>query len=173
MLGLCGMAQAVPVTGQGTWETTLQGRDLDGDPTTYEAYYDTVLDITWLADAKLGESNTFGLATDTDLGTYPQDSSSVHGLIGPDGTMNWPGARFLIDAMNASNGGAGYLGFSDWRLPTIVDTGSPGCDFSYSGTDCGYNVDTSTSELASLWYDTLGNIPFSIPAAMAPRAAGG
>lgn len=35
----------------GTWQTTLQGRDLDGNATTFEAYYDTVLDITWLADA--------------------------------------------------------------------------------------------------------------------------
>jgi len=42
---------AAAISGQGTWETTLQGRDLDGDITTFEAYYDTVLDITWLADA--------------------------------------------------------------------------------------------------------------------------
>ena len=42
---------AVGVSGQGTWETTLQGRDLDGNAATFEAYYDTVLDITWLADA--------------------------------------------------------------------------------------------------------------------------
>ncbi len=32
-------AQAIPVTGQGTWETTLQARDLDGNPATIEAYY--------------------------------------------------------------------------------------------------------------------------------------
>jgi hypothetical protein len=43
-------AQAVGVSGQGTWETTLQGRDLDGNAATYEAYYYTTLDITWLAD---------------------------------------------------------------------------------------------------------------------------
>jgi hypothetical protein len=44
-------AHAVAVSGQGTWETTLQGRDLDGNAATFEAYYDTVLDVTWLADA--------------------------------------------------------------------------------------------------------------------------
>lgn len=35
---------------QGTWKTTLQPRDLDGDGAP-EAYYDTELDITWLRDA--------------------------------------------------------------------------------------------------------------------------
>ena len=41
-------AQAAPISGQGTWETTLQPRDLDGDPTTIEAWYDTVLDCCGL-----------------------------------------------------------------------------------------------------------------------------
>lgn len=44
-------AQAAGVPGQGTWETTLQGRDLDASKAGFEAYYDTVLNITWLADA--------------------------------------------------------------------------------------------------------------------------
>lgn len=37
---------AAAVTGQGTWETTLQARDLDGNGVT-DAFYDTSLDITW------------------------------------------------------------------------------------------------------------------------------
>src|SRR3989344_1507399 len=45
------IAHAAAVSGQGTWETTLQGRDLDGNLSTFEAYYDTALNITWLADA--------------------------------------------------------------------------------------------------------------------------
>ena len=55
--GLLTAARAAPagaavVSGLGTWATTLLGRDLDGDLTNgFEAYYDTVLDITWLADA--------------------------------------------------------------------------------------------------------------------------
>jgi hypothetical protein len=51
------------------------GRDLDGDNTTAEAYYDTILDITWLADANINGANdwtsqvawatglSFGIAT--------------------------------------------------------------------------------------------------------------
>lgn len=40
--------QAAPVSGMGTWETTLHARDLDGDGST-DAFYDSVLDISWLA----------------------------------------------------------------------------------------------------------------------------
>jgi len=43
-----------------------------------------------------------------------------------------------------------YGGFDDWRLASITDTGPSGCDF-------GYNVDTSGSELAYMWYNILGN----------------
>ena len=44
----------------------------------------------------------------------------------------------------------------------MIDTGTAGCNFAYSGTDCGYNVQTKSggivySEMASLYYDTLGN----------------
>lgn len=47
-----GAASAAPVAGQGTWETTLQARDLDGDGNA-DAYYDTTLNISWLADANV------------------------------------------------------------------------------------------------------------------------
>ena len=46
----------------------------------------------------------------------------------------------------------------DWRLPEVIDIGDDGCNFGYSGTDCGYNVDTSTGEMAHLYYDELGNL---------------
>src|SRR3989344_215147 len=51
VLGASSFAHAASVSGQGTWETTLQGRDLDGNLSTAEAYYDTALNITWLANA--------------------------------------------------------------------------------------------------------------------------
>ncbi len=48
-----------------------------------------------------------------------------------------------------------------WRLPTVTDIGNDGCNWSFSGgTDCGYNVDTSTGELAHLWHDELGNLSY-------------
>ena len=58
--------------------------------------------------------------------------------------------------MNTAN----YLGTNDWRLPTVTDTGGSGCsDYGYTGTDCGWNVDLSTGEMAHMYYSTLGNMP--------------
>lgn len=45
-------AQAQAVSGQGTWETTLQARDI-GNTGTTNAFYDTALNITWLRDANM------------------------------------------------------------------------------------------------------------------------
>jgi hypothetical protein len=122
-------AHAAGVSGQGTWQTTLQGRDLDGNTANgFEAYYDTALDITWLADANYAKTSGYE----------------------SDGYMTWDAAQTWVSQLNIN-------GTTGWRLPTLVDTGASGCDWSYSGTDCGYNVDTSTSELAHLYYVTLGN----------------
>jgi hypothetical protein len=122
----------------GTAQASLLGRAaLTPGGTDYQAYYDDVLNITWLADANLAYTNTFGVS----------DIAPV------DASMTWATANEWIAAMNT----AAYLGISDWRLPTITDTGPPGCDYAYSDTDCGFNVDLSTSELAHLFYSTLGN----------------
>lgn len=119
-------AQAAPVPGQGSWESTLQGRDIDGDGST-DAFYDSTLDITWMA-----HWNSSGLIAFADA---------------PD----W--------AASLSVGGLG-----GWRLPGLVDTGAPGCVSAVDhGTDCGFNVDTSTSELAHLFYVTLGNLAYLAP----------
>ncbi len=160
LLNLC----ISPAHAAGTWATTLQARDFDGNTSTIEGYYDTVLEITWLANANLAASNSFGLAYNTDLGDYPGDpygpSYTEHILTS--GRMNWGGALHWIDAMNNAN----YLGYNGWRLPTIQDTGALGCNFAYTGTDCGYNVQTGSaaatvySEMASMFYDTLGNLAY-------------
>ena len=118
-----GAAQAAGVPGQGTWETTLLPRDLNADGYV-DAFYDTTLNISWLA------------------GTW--------------GPGYW---------INASTDAAGldWFGVKGWRMPTMIDTGAPGCDFSFAGgTDCGYNVQTKSgatvySEMAHLFYVTLGN----------------
>lgn len=96
-----------------------------------QAYYDTVLDITWLADANYAQTSGYDA----------------------DGLMIWDAAQTWIGTLNT----ASYLGASNWRLPTVTDTGTSGCDFAYTGTDCGYNVDLSTGEMARMFYSTLGN----------------
>ncbi len=71
-----------------------------------------------------------------------------------DGRMNWSTATDWA-------AGLSYGGYDDWRLANVTDDGNNSCDWDYSGTDCGYNVDTSSSELAYMWYDILGNTPYS------------
>ena len=82
----------------------------------YQAYYDTDLDITWVADADLAATNTFGL---------PRSASTVPpaGQVGRYGQMNWYTAQNWIGAMNAVD----YLGASNWRLPTTAQP-DPTCD---------------------------------------------
>lgn len=88
--GISGTAHAVGVSGQGTWETTLKARDLDGDLSTAEAYYDTVKDITWLKDTIYGNYGTGGY---------------VFGHTG----VAWAAA---LDPYGS--------GITGWRLPTTV-----------------------------------------------------
>jgi hypothetical protein len=174
-----GTAQAVSVSGQGTWETTLQARDMDGNLETAEAYYDTLLGITWLADPALMTANKFGLASDTALETYAGDLESptpTQGYIDTNGDheANWAGAMLWIDAMNADNDGEGYYGYTGWRLPEVTpvdgsesnwnttnpDENNGTSDEGWAWTGVGW-VDPSgepVSELGHMFYVTLGNL---------------
>ena len=109
--------------------------------------YDDVLNITWLQDANLAASNTFGVSG-----------------IGADGSMTWDTANDWIAAMNAAD----YLGYSDWRLPTNEPVnGSTFQEFgsSFDGsTDVGWNISapgsaypgSTASEMAYMYYNDLG-----------------
>jgi len=126
-------AWAAGTPGQGTWETSLQPRDLDNNGSA-DAFYDTALGITWLRDANV------------DIPGAGRPRAKVRA----DVALAW--ADQLVVG-----------GYDDWRLPMMVDTGSPGCSFSeIGGTDCGWNVQTKEgdkvySEWAYLWYAELGN----------------
>ncbi|HSI57788.1 MAG TPA: DUF1566 domain-containing protein [Ideonella sp.] len=113
-------AHTDPVAGQGTWETTLSPRDLDGDGVA-DAYYDSATRSTWLADAN------------------PTD-----------GPMSWDDAKAWARQYKVN-------GIKGWRLPRLREFGNPGCDFGFFDTDCGFNVRTTQSELAYMYYVTLGN----------------
>ncbi len=140
----CTFVNAAGVPGQGTWETTLQGRDLDGNAATFEAYYDTALNITWLADANFVKTSGYAAS----------------------GGMTWYSATAWAASLNIN-------GVTGWRLPTITDASTSGCDFSYGGTNCGYNVNTSTSELAHMIQVTLGNKGFSDTSGNRPQSGWG
>jgi len=97
-------ASAAAVPGKGSWEATLHARDLDGNGST-DAYYDSVLDITWLADANYAKSSGY-----TDHGT---------GLSAAlwNGTMSWDRANAWAEQLVIG-------GFDDWRLPKFETSSS-------------------------------------------------
>lgn len=96
-LALAGTASAAPVSGQGTWETTLQARDIDGDGTT-DAYYDTALNISWLANA-----NVIGLANFDTARTWA-NGLDVAGVTG-----------WHLPTINIDTCGTGGLGATFWN----------------------------------------------------------
>lgn len=69
-------------------QAALQGRDLDGNIATIEGVYDTVLDVTWLADANYAMTSGYDA----------------------DGRMTWSDALAWADQLV-------YFGYSNWRLP--------------------------------------------------------
>jgi len=101
-----------------------------------QTVYDPVTNITWLANANLAATNTFGLSTCIDP-TTPAI------CVAPDGAMTFASASQFIANMNAFNG-TGYLGRTDWQLPTI-DSSCPG-----------YNCAGSQNPMGNLFYDQLG-----------------
>jgi len=109
--------------------------------------YDTTLRVTWLANANLAATEKFGISG-----------------ISPDGTMNFSTALLWVSALNALNGGSGYLGHNHWTIPTtpLVDdtcraTGPNGnFGFGCTGSAMGslYNL-----SLAMNYPDTAVSIP--------------
>jgi len=99
--------------------------------------YDSVNNITWLANANLAATNRFTLPVCSNAATQPCVNAS--------GSMNYQAAVAWVNAMNVAN----YLGHSDWQLPTtpLVDktcpkTGPNGGSFGFGCT---------ASAFGSLW----------------------
>lgn len=115
------------------------------------AIYDSELGITWLADANLAASQNLGVSG-----------------IQSNGRMSWNTAISWIDALNSAN----YLGFNDWRLPTLSPLNGVSFQYHdsndlYSGTrDVSFNISapgsafsgSKASEMAYMYYNNLGNL---------------
>jgi hypothetical protein len=112
-------------------QAELHGRNLDNDPATFEAWYDDVLDITWLADANYART-------------------SGHDA---DGMMDWPAATAWVKSLD-------YFGVTGWRLPAVAPLNGSTYDHTFSNngtTDVGFASRGTLSELADLYCVTLGN----------------
>jgi len=104
-----------------------------------DAYYDDVLDITWLKDANFAKTSGYA-------------ATGVTG-VSADGQMRW----------SAANTWAGQLQiglYNDWRLTSLQpQDGSTDFNFNYSGdgsSDRGYNITSSMHEMAYMFHVNLG-----------------
>lgn len=123
----------------------LQGRDLDGNLASFEAYYDTILDITWLQDSRYAYTSGYDA----------------------DGYMSWDEAITWVSGLSFYNPLTQQT-YGHWRLPTVRPAN--GVNFLYSinvdgSADRGYNISeqgtpfegSTGSEMAHLFYNTLDN----------------
>jgi hypothetical protein len=94
--------------------------------------YDPVTNVTWLANANLAGSNTFGLP-------YCTNPTTPAVCVNVDGSTTLAGATQFIANMNA----ASYLGQTKWQLPTI-------------GQSCtGFGCSANDDPLTELYYGQL------------------
>ncbi len=110
----------------------LEARDLDNNfDNGHEAVYDDILDITWLADANLASTNTFGISG---INSY--------------GEMHWDTAENFIQAMNQVDAHLGYLGVNTWRQSKVnpVNGNRHDVTLTYDGsTDSSYQLSAPVS----------------------------
>jgi hypothetical protein len=126
----------------GAAHATLQGRDLDGSTDSFEAYYDTVLDITWLKDANYAKTS----------------GDNFYGFMSWDNATTWVANLSFTDGVHV---------YDNWRLPTVNPVNGTSFNYSYSldgSTDWGYNITSPNSELAYMFYVNLGNPAYFTPA---------
>jgi len=110
------------------------GMGLDVNPGG-QTVYDPMTNITWLANANLAASNTFGLP----LCISPTSPALC---VGQDGAMTWASAEQFLANMNS----ASYLGQTDWQAPTIAAS----CP--------GYKCAGDDNPMGNLFYTQLGFI---------------
>lgn len=106
----------------------LQGRDVDKDASNgFEAYYDTVLDITWLADANYAKTS----------GAFAEAF--------PTGGMWWNFAVSWTQNLE-------FFGATDWRLPKVISKISSG---TLADVSAGRGATALESELGYMYYTHL------------------
>lgn len=117
-----------------------------------QTVYDPIGGVTWLANANLAATNTFGLP----ICANPTSSSIC---VAQDGSMNLASASQFVANMNAYNG-TGYLGQANWELPPS----NPSCPT--------YNCADNGNPMGILYYDQFG-LSAATPAVPTPNVAVG
>jgi hypothetical protein len=138
------------IEGQGTWQTSLQARDWDGNGVV-DGYFDSFLNLSWLADANWAQT-------------------SGHD---PDGRMTFSAANDWLDGLT-------LFGVTGWRLPTVTprdgsaifndsfsNNGSTDSGFAKTGEGGGWG---RHSEMGYMYYVHLGNKGLATPNDADPRS---
>jgi hypothetical protein len=117
----------------GPTQATLLGRDLNGSIDSFEAYYDTDLNITWLADANYGAGSSYD-----DIAGSSYDGVGSISYTTTDGRMSWGNAMAWVANLSFTDGVSVY---DNWRLPITprpdAVCGEP-FGFGCAGSDMGH-----------------------------------
>ena len=104
--------------------------------------FDSDLNIYWLKNANLADTNPFGLSVSDKV------EDKTPNTVGSSGYMTWDNAIAWIAGMNVFDNDNGYLGYNDWRLPTALNQ---------DGTaPCGVAFNCTGSEMGHLFYSEFG-----------------
>lgn len=125
----------------GAAHAALEGRDLNGSINSFEAYYDTDLNITWLADANYAKTSGY----------------STGGLMDWSQANTWAASLSFTDGVNI---------YDNWRLPTVKPVNGSGFNNTNSfdgSTDIGFNITSPQNEMSHMFYVTLGNPGYLTP----------
>lgn len=129
------------------------------NPNGVDLVYSSVSNVTWTKDGNLlgtmFASQGFSTVVNNILSVSPYTLSSNDFSDG--GYATWFGAMAFINYLNTTN----YGGSNQWRLPSFTDTGYPGVQYGFNGTDGGLNTYTNGTvtgnEFAELYYQELGS----------------
>src|SRR5271156_1201783 len=91
-----------------------------------QTVHDPNLKVTWLADANLAATQTFGVSN-----------------INKSGSMDYATAVRWVAAMNKFDHGAGYLGHNNWQLPTAPEKDKSCARTGRNGESFGFNCSGS------------------------------
>lgn len=111
----------------------LQGRDLNGSADSFEAYYDTDLNITWLADANYAKTSGYDVY----------------------GRMTWADANTWVATLSFTDGIHVY---DNWRLPTSDACFGNNC----TGSEMGHLFYSELGGVAGQTISTVHNANYNL-----------
>jgi hypothetical protein len=155
----CAAAMAAPVSGQGTWESTLQARDVNGDGVT-DAYFDTALNITWLANWNANgpmtwaDANAWAAGLDVHGVTgwrLPSTAASADGSVKPDPSSSEMAHMYYVTWGNTGYPDPGYGLVNTANFVNVLNSTAY-----WSGTDAAGDPDLAWYFYSFLGFQDLG-----------------